>query len=169
VYERRLRASTLTILSLKRVAAGDAIVPIAVGAITALTLLMVATASAARPCLTEAEAHEQWPKAHLFWHTANHCWDNLPLNAVRATDYDKPKLQSTPVASAQMVASPEAAEPEIFFPTVRLNSADFFGLGPAPQLSWSVPWFAPAPIASWPPLLDIDRMPFITWERRVGR
>ena len=142
---------------------------IAGGAITGLTLLTIVTASAAKPCLTQDDAQKRWPKAHLFWHTANHCWDNQPLNAVSASDYDKPKLQLTPVAPAQTVASPVAAEPEIIFPTVKHNNAEFFGLNPAPPLSWSVAWFMPAPITDWPLLLDIDQTPFITWERRIGR
>ena len=53
--------------ALMRVTAGD--VWIAVGALTGLTLT-IATASAAKPCLTQAEAQKRWPKAHLFWHTA---------------------------------------------------------------------------------------------------
>ena len=150
-----------------RVVAGD--VRIAGCAVTGLTLLTIVTASAAKPCLTEAEAQKRWPKAHLFWHTANHCWDNLPLNAVSASDYDKPELQPTPAARAQTVASPVAAEPEIIFPTVIHNNAEFFGLGLVPPLGWSVAWFMPAPITGWPLLLDIDQTPFITWERRIGR
>ena len=160
--------------ALMRITAGD--VWIAVGALTGLTLT-IAIASAASPCLTQAEAQKRWPKAHLFWHTANHCWDNLPLNAVRASDYDKPNLQSTPAAPAQMIDSmqdwsempPVAAKREIFFPTVKHNDTEFFGLAPAPPLSWPVAWFTPAPISGWPQLLDIDRAPFINWDRRIGR
>ena len=160
--------------ALMRITAGD--VWIAVGALTGLTLT-IAIASAAKPCLTQAEAQKRWPKAHLFWHTANHCWDNLPLNAVRASDYDKPNLQSTPAAPAQMIDSmqdwsempPVAAKREIFFPTVKHNDTEFFGLAPVPPLNWPVTWFTPAPISGWPQLLDIDRAPFINWERRIGR
>jgi len=142
---------------------------VAGGAVTGLTLLTIVTASAAKPCLTEAEAQKRWPKAHLFWHTANHCWDNLPLNVVSAGDYDKPELQPAPVTAVQTVASSATAEPEIIFPTVKHNNAEFFGLSPAPSLNWSVAWFMPTPITNWPLLLDIDQTPFITWDRRIGR
>jgi hypothetical protein len=78
-------------------------------------------------------------------------------------------LQPTAAALAQTVTSPVAAEPEIIFPTVKHNNAEFFGLDPVSPLSWSVAWFMPAPITGWPLLLDIDQTPFIIWERRIGR
>jgi hypothetical protein len=64
---------------------------------------------------------------------------------------------------------PVAAKREIFFPTVKHNDTEFFGLAPVPPLNWPVTWFTPAPISGWPQLLDIDRAPFINWERRIGR
>src|SRR5262249_7012894 len=35
-------------------------------------------ANAEPSCMTEAEARAAHPRAHLYWHTARHCWDNIP-------------------------------------------------------------------------------------------
>jgi hypothetical protein len=29
-------------------------------------------------CMTESEAHTKFPKAHLYWHGSERCWDNSP-------------------------------------------------------------------------------------------
>jgi len=29
-------------------------------------------------CMTESEAHPEFPKAHLYWHGSEHCWDGSP-------------------------------------------------------------------------------------------
>ena len=33
--------------------------------------------NAGKACLTYAEARKLWPREHLYWHTAAHCWDPL--------------------------------------------------------------------------------------------
>jgi hypothetical protein len=35
-------------------------------------------------CMTESEAHAKFPKAHLYWHRGEHCWDDSPGYASRA-------------------------------------------------------------------------------------
>src|SRR5262249_61259657 len=35
-------------------------------------------ANAEPSCMTEAEARAAHPRAHLYWHTARRCWDNIP-------------------------------------------------------------------------------------------
>jgi hypothetical protein len=29
-------------------------------------------------CMTESEARAKFPKAHLYWHGSEHCWDDRP-------------------------------------------------------------------------------------------
>ena len=43
-----------------------------------IMILTVAPANAQSVCLTKHEAQARWPKASLYWHTANRCWDNTP-------------------------------------------------------------------------------------------
>lgn len=31
------------------------------------------------PCYTKEQARAKWPKAVLYWHTANRCWDNISI------------------------------------------------------------------------------------------
>src|SRR5215469_9112229 len=35
-------------------------------------------------CMTESEARAKFPKAHLYWHRSEHCWDDSPGYASRA-------------------------------------------------------------------------------------
>jgi hypothetical protein len=35
-------------------------------------------AGSGRTCLSDAEARKVWPREHLYWHTAAHCWDATP-------------------------------------------------------------------------------------------
>src|SRR5262249_32292441 len=50
-------------------------------------------ANAEPSCMTEAEARAAHPRAHLYWHTARHCWDNIPGGQQR---YDEPNPDKTP-------------------------------------------------------------------------
>jgi hypothetical protein len=35
-------------------------------------------------CMTESEARARFPKAHLYWHRNEHCWDDSPALAADA-------------------------------------------------------------------------------------
>lgn len=44
-----------------------------------LAILVAFTGVAARGgevCLSKAEARKLWPKQHLYWYSADHCWSN---------------------------------------------------------------------------------------------
>jgi hypothetical protein len=44
---------------------------------TAAALLIVIAAAAASPsCMSQPEARQQFPRAHLYWHTLHRCWDD---------------------------------------------------------------------------------------------
>src|SRR5512143_343683 len=53
---------------------------IAASLLAALALVLAATAAsmAAPGCMTKSEARAQWPTRHIFWHTADRCWDDSP-------------------------------------------------------------------------------------------
>lgn len=53
---------------------------IALALMAAIGILLIAaiTAGAAPACMTQAQARAKFPKAHLYWHTLHHCWDNQP-------------------------------------------------------------------------------------------
>jgi hypothetical protein len=38
-----------------------------------------------------------------------------------------------------------------------------------PTLIWRQPWLSPDSIMHWPPLMDIDRTPFVAWDKRIGQ
>lgn len=56
-------------------------------------------------CMTEAEARAAYPRAHLYWHTAKHCWDNIPGGQRR---YDVAKTVEKPPALPQTKPAPMA-------------------------------------------------------------
>jgi hypothetical protein len=35
-------------------------------------------------CMTEGEARTKFPKAHLYWHGSEHCWNDIPALATDA-------------------------------------------------------------------------------------
>jgi hypothetical protein len=60
-------------------------------------------ANAEPSCMTEAEARAAHPQAHLYWHTAKHCWDNIPGGQRR---YDAAKPLEKPPAPPQAKPAP---------------------------------------------------------------
>lgn len=57
-------------------------VALAVVAMVAMTLFAFSADRAAaadndRACLTKEQARAKWPREYLYWHTAQHCWDNV--------------------------------------------------------------------------------------------
>ena len=40
------------------------------------------------PCLTKEQARAKWPEDLIFWHGANHCWDNERGTAATASMAD---------------------------------------------------------------------------------
>jgi hypothetical protein len=117
-------------------------------------------------CLSHADARANWPDAHLYWHTDNRCWDN----SRRATsDYNAAPLHQDPPPKKEPPswlerAGPQAPEAAIYFPAMIKGN----GLDAYPLLIWQQPWLVPTSITAWPLLLDIDRVPFTAWTKRVG-
>jgi len=120
----------------------------------AAILVALTSSSAAADCLTKIEAQHKWKRQHVYWHGVHHCWDNLPAGASdeRRASRDSPAPTTEP-------------EPTIYYPEYKSNAA--FGFGPIAPLSWRQPWFSPISIRQWPLLIDIDRVPFTTWTRRI--
>jgi hypothetical protein len=57
-------------------------------------------------CMTESEARAKFPKAHLYWHGSEHCWDDSPGYGSRAlaavpVHSSRPALAPVPASSAQ--------------------------------------------------------------------
>jgi hypothetical protein len=111
-------------------------------------------------CLTKPEAQRKFgARAHLYWHTTAHCWDNERLtDRVRyhfqrdAADIDEP-----PKLKAEVVG------PSIAFPTVvRVDEM------PEPGLRLPIAWFNPWPMSTWPLVYDFDTPArFSPWRRRI--
>lgn len=127
-------------------------------------ILLLSTSALANPCLTAHEARAKWPDARLYWHTENRCWDN---HRQRADHYDQPvKLMDSvekPKSSLERVSN-NGPDAEIYYPAVKRADQ----INDYHSLTWPQPWLSPASILSWPPLIDIDRQPFIPWDKRIG-
>lgn len=50
-----------------------------------ILIAIVIAAGASPSCMTQAEARVKFPRAHLYWHTLHHCWDDRG-RAARKTD-----------------------------------------------------------------------------------
>jgi hypothetical protein len=61
--------------------------------------------------------------------------------------------------------TPRAPAAEFYYPALTKGEM----LTSYPVLVWPQPWFSPDGMHDWPKLIDIDRTPFVTWERRVGQ
>lgn len=57
---------------------------LAVFAAVAILIIAVIAARGSPSCMTRAEAREKYPRAHLWWHTLHHCWDNHAARVMRA-------------------------------------------------------------------------------------
>jgi hypothetical protein len=65
-------------------------------------------ANAEPSCMTKAEARAAFPRANLYWHTAKHCWNNIP-GGQRRYDAAKPveKSPALPQAKPEPMAHDE--------------------------------------------------------------
>ena len=54
--------------------------------------------NAGKGCLTYAEARKIWPREHLYWHTAAHCWDSLTSAEWKNKSSDPARAQGSPDA-----------------------------------------------------------------------
>ena len=53
-------------------------------AIIAAAIALASTPALASPsCMTQSEARAKFPKEHLWWHGAGHCWDATPPSRAR--------------------------------------------------------------------------------------
>ena len=124
----------------------------------------------AAPCYTRMEARQQWPEAHLYWHTDARCWDRSPRGARHYDERPRLHLQIMPANVAEAApsalerAAPKAAAAEILFPALIRTE-----MTTAYPLFMPVAWFNPAGMHDWPLILDIDRVPFGAWDRRIGQ
>src|SRR5215469_1685874 len=55
-------------------------------------------------CMTESEARAKFPNAHLYWHRAEHCWNDSPGYASRT-------LTAVPMQSPRPAPAPVPSQP----------------------------------------------------------
>ena len=139
----------------------------------AVALSLAPSATVAAPCYTHAEARSQWPREHLWWHHGpddDRCWDTSPHGARHYDERPKMHLQIMPANVAEAApsaleqATPKAPTAEILFPALIRTE-----MTTAYPLFMPVAWFNPAGMHDWPLILDIDRVPFGAWDKRIGQ
>ena len=110
------------------------------------------------PCLSREQAKAKYPGAHLYWHTINRCWDNIPVGRSKTVIRAAPPIRPLPVERPQVPEPPPPGEPSsVFYPDLMP--------GNPPSASLLVP----EPVTQWP-LTDFDEMPppFAEWNARVN-
>jgi len=61
--------------------------------------------------------------------------------------------------------SENAPDAEIYYPGLKPANR----LNDYPVLIWPQPWLSPDSMLHWPQLVDIDRTPFVAWDKRIGQ
>jgi hypothetical protein len=56
--------------------------------------------------MTENEARAKFPKAHLYWHRSEHCWNDSP-------GYGSRTLTAVPMQSPRPAPAPAPSQPNI--------------------------------------------------------
>lgn len=110
-------------------------------------------------CLTKEQARQKFPKQTIYWHTANHCWNDVaPGRAVNRIA--KGPRQDTPLdasgnATARRVSPVTQGRPSIFYP-------EMMGGG-----GTSSDMLHPYVATEWQPITNFDEepVPFIPWIR----
>jgi hypothetical protein len=99
--------------------------------------------------MTKEEARAKFPRDHLYWHTAQRCWDNN--SARRATrkriNHDPNGNDAGKLAAQKPVIALAKADPSVIWPPVivtpKIVNADLYNI---------------ASITQWPLLIDIDEV-----------
>src|SRR6187399_2885104 len=114
------------------------------------------------PCLSKAEARAKYPKQIIYWHTINHCWDNVPVRVAHPRKTDKlPTVDANSNVAprrATAVASVRPSLPTVFYPSLMSGGGtdDIMLRGEAMQ--------------TWPAIADFDADPplFLPWLRATA-
>lgn len=98
---------------------GDAMKLILCLAVAAVIVALIGHALSAPSCLTKSEARKAWPRAHLYWHTSDRCWDNQ-----RGGNRYPPRQHRDPVFLSHAEAKKEDQNqiktvPTVMFPNVK--------------------------------------------------
>jgi hypothetical protein len=75
--------------------------------------------------------------------------------------------QAEPAAQPSWLERSAANAPpaQILFPVIHAGSI----LETYPLVVWPQPWFSSESVMRWPLLLDVDRVPFTAWSKRIGQ
>jgi hypothetical protein len=74
-------------------------------AMSVVTALSATPSEASQACMSKAEARQQFPSVHIYWHGRGHCWDGTPAQRHRIGSIKR----KTPVREAQ----PRVVQPGI--------------------------------------------------------
>jgi hypothetical protein len=101
-----------------------AILMAAIIAYWATEIAFQSKAHGAAYCMSKSEARARWSRRHLYWHSADHCWDThrggrrrFATRLARAEDDDEKKPEK-PKPEAQRFAQQKPLSPWIIYPSV---------------------------------------------------
>lgn len=118
--------------------------------ILAIMLLAATRTYASEACMTKAEARAMYPKAHLFWHGREHCWNDKAGSIRYRVKHKQPADAGQLRAQAPKPpqdASGNSPAKKILWPTL------------VPTVEFSFQSFLIAePMTLWPPVLDVDEV-----------
>jgi len=112
-------------------------------------------------CLTKSQARAIYKTAHLYWHTANHCWDDQPTRTRKYQDTSHraavPKRSRNPEAISDARAQALPVDPTGNATSYRTRQEVFYPGLVAQQAEIAADIYTvQKPITQWPLMLDID-------------
>jgi hypothetical protein len=111
-------------------------------------------------CLSKAEARAKFPNQVIYWHTANHCWDNVPVKVAHARKTNRlPDVDASGNAIRRRAAADAPVVrpqlPAVYYPTLMQGGGTTNDM------------LAPGSMTTWPLITDFDTepTPFLPWRR----
>jgi hypothetical protein len=93
-------------------------------AIIAVAIVVASSPSLASPsCMTQSEARQKFPNAHLWWHGPNRCWDGTPGPRQRLAQRIKAKEPKPAQREARAERDPQEEKQQDWSNTPRWREA----------------------------------------------
>lgn len=137
------------------------IVALTVASIAILLWLLFGKAFGADvDCLSKEQARAKFPNQIIYWHTINHCWDNVPVKVAHARKTNKlPDVDASGNAIRRRAAADVAVVrpqlPAVYYPTLMQGGGTTSDM------------LIPGSMTTWPLVADFDTepTPFLPWQR----
>jgi hypothetical protein len=117
----------------------------------------------------EIDGQKCWYGSRRVLHKVQLHWPHEAKETQPKPTPDKPTppKPTPPLQSSWLEkAGDKATAATLYFPTLTQSSNSL--MDAYPLLVWQQPWLNPQSIMQWPLLLNVDKVPFTAWTKRIG-